>query len=145
MASLMTACRPSAQDLANTLPTEINGQPARVVARGDELSGLIAHDAIGALGKTRQDASIADATADPDIVVVAVAVDGISGADLLAALAKTWPTAGPTEPATIGGKSVLRREGQSDTRVYFYARESVVYVVETADDAIAEQLLQALP
>lgn len=141
----MTACRPSAQALADTLPHQINGEPTRIVAVEDEMSGLVIDDALAALRKSRQDASVAIATADPDVLVLAVAVGGTGGSELLDALETTWPAAGPTESMVIGDKSVTSSEEPSGARVYFYLEGSVVYVVETADVAVAESVLKALP
>lgn len=144
-AFLMTACRPSAQSLADTLPREVDGEPTRITAVQDELSGLVIDDALEALDKGRQDASIAFATADPDVLVLAITVSGIGGTELLDALETTWPAGGPMESATIGDKNVTTSEEPSGARVYFYLDDAVVYVVETAEEAIASSALSALP
>lgn len=141
----MTACQPSAQSLADTLPREIDSEPTRITTVQDELSGLVTDDALKALGRERQDASIAFATADPDLLVLAITVRGIGGTELLHALESTWPNSGPTESATIGDRNVTTSEEPCGARVSFYVSDAVVYVVETADEAIASSVLRALP
>ena len=144
-AILVAGCRPSADDLARTLPTEINGEATRVEAVHNTMSGLVIDDALTALGKSAQDASVAAATAPPDILVVATAVNGVSGPDLLDALQSTWLIAGPVEQATVGGKSVGRSATIAKGQVYFYLHGAIVYVVETADEGLAAAALAALP
>ena len=139
------ACRPSAQELTNSLPTEINGQPVVIQVVDSTLSGLVTDDALAALGKSREDASVVTATIEPDTQLVAIAVDGTSGTALLDALTKTWPSIGSIEPTTVGGKAVSKGEGANGTVVYFYVRDSVVYVIEATGTPAAEQVLAALP
>jgi hypothetical protein len=143
-ALLVVSCHPSATDLAATLPKDVNGRGTQVAIIGDELSGLVIDDAIRALGKSRQDAAIATAIADPDLLIVAVAVNGIGGTSLLSALESHWTIAGPTTSATVGGKAVVLK-GSPGTTAYFYLRDPSVYVVETANDADAAAALASLP
>ncbi len=146
VAVTFVGCRPSGQDLAGTLPTKINGQPTLIkIVDASFLSGFVGDDALKSLGKTRQDASIATATVQSNTLVAAIAVNGTGGVDLLDAMTKTWPATGSTTPATIAGKSLVRRDGPTGGAVYFYVRGSVVYVVETADQPTAESIFQALP
>lgn len=141
----LAGCRPTADDLARTLPTELNGEATRIVAVHDTMSGLVIDDALAALGKDVKDASVAIATAPSDIVVIATAVEGVPGPGLLEALKSTWPAAGPVEKATVGGRSVERGATIAGGSVYFYLHGQVVYVVETGDEDLAAVALGALP
>ena len=141
----LASCRPTADDLARTLPTELNGEATRIVAVHDTMSGLVIDDALTALGEDVSDASLAIATAPSGIVVIATAVQGIPGARLLEALTSTWPVAGPAENVTVAGRSVERSATNGGGSVSFYLHGEVVYVVEAADEERAAVALGALP
>lgn len=141
----LAGCRPTADDLARTLPAQLNGEPTRIVTVHDTMSGLVIDDALTALGKDVNDASVAIATAPPDVVVVATAVEGIPGPRLLEALISTWPLAGPAENVTVAGRSVERSATSGGGSVYFYLHGEVAYVVETSDEELAAAALGTLP
>lgn len=146
VAALLGACssRPTPDTLAQTLPERVGGEVTTITTPpANTLNGLATDDTLAALGKSREDSSIAYAVAPPDLLVVAIAVDGVDGPTLLGALASKWPPGGDAITDTVGGKQVLLLDGASD--VYFYKYGDTAYIVETADLAVAEEVLSQLP
>lgn len=112
----------------------------------DRLIGLFVDDALQALGRTRDDASMAAGTsAQGEVGIFAVAVRGVTGELLHDVIAAHWQAMIPLGQESIGGKTVLVLTGPAPGRAYVYRRGMVVYVVETADAQLAADTLAALP
>jgi hypothetical protein len=115
--------------------------------------------ALGALGRTPQDVSIAvgyNGTKDREIEVQATRVAGISGAQLRDAVLSALSAAAVSRkhpltvaPGTLGGKSVVlityRTPYPLGLRRWLYASGDVLYDIRRAYDAPAEEILRALP
>jgi len=137
---------PSGAELAKTLPTTVGELTFAPRDLTGIMSGTTADDAIIALGKDRDDASIAGGSAtNGEMDIVAVAVKGISGPALAAAVATNWPAMTPDEVVTIGEKSVQVLVGPAPERAYVYRQGVVVYVVSAADERLATAAIEALP
>lgn len=142
---LLMACGPSGTSLAATLPTQLDGRTLTVQVMGDELSGLVTDEAVASLGKTRGDQVMATAIGEPDLLIVAIAVSGVSGEDLRTALISHWTVRGTTTSALINGKAVVTVLNSQRTTAVFYTRADTVYVVQTSSQADITATLAALP
>lgn len=112
----------------------------------DRLIGLVVDETLQALGRSREEASMAaGASPDGDLSIFAVTVRGVAGEHLQSALATHWSGMTPLESRTLGGKTVLVLTGPGPAPAYVYRRGMVVYVIETADEQLAAYSLAALP
>jgi hypothetical protein len=104
------------------------------------------------LGKTVDDLQVAqafDETGVSDLVVLGFRLPGADGAKLREAILDAWLSAKSegvkTTTPTLGGKTVTKVDyGDGRAFEYVYAQGDVVIDVETADEAIATEVLAAL-
>jgi hypothetical protein len=142
---LISACERNSSSLASTLPQSVNGKATTItVIDSNELSGLATDDALAALGKNRSDARIVTAVAAPDVLVIGIAVNGVTGSDLLGAVVSTWPVSGETSQTVVAGRPTLTK-GPPGSPVCFFSRGSAVYVVEASQAADAASAIAAIP
>lgn len=116
------------------------------VSDGTPLGGAPADDILIALHKTRSQAVVRTGTWSHGSIS-ALYVWTVPISTVLATAVADWDAPAVTDrsTATIGGRSVAvlsRRDGIKD---YILASGPVVYVVETADEANAAELIAAIP
>jgi hypothetical protein len=142
--------RPSPADLLAALPRQANETDLDLVQIVDDrfLSGHLVDSVLDALGKSRSDATVVFRTsATSDLSVGAMAVAGISGADLLHAVNQAWNSAAiiSRSEADIQGRRVIRLEARGGDITVAYVRGTVAYLV-TGDSAEAiDTLLARMP
>lgn len=139
---------PTDGQLILTLPATVGDLEftSGAVPRDRFLIGLVVDETLQALGRSREDASMAaGASPDGDLRIFAVAVRGVAGEHLQSALATHWSGMTPLESRTLGGKAVLVLTGPGPAPAYVYRRGIVVYVVEAADEQLTAEALAALP
>jgi hypothetical protein len=130
------------------VPTTVDGGPITYVSVSDNapLSGVPADDILVALHKTRSQAVVEMGTWSHGSIS-ALYVWSVPVSTVLAATVANWdaPAVTSQSTATIGGRSVAvlsRRDGVKD---YILASGPVVYVIETAYEASASELIAAIP
>ncbi|HET7030771.1 MAG TPA: hypothetical protein VFI34_09690 [Candidatus Limnocylindrales bacterium] len=107
---------------------------------------------IRTLGKTLDDLQVArtfDESGTSDISIIAFRLPGADGTKLRAAILETWLSSTAqgvtTKGVTLGGKAVTKIDyGDGSAFEYVYGKDDVVIDIETADEAIATEVLTAL-
>jgi hypothetical protein len=118
----------------------------------DQLSRAITA-ALRAAGRTPDDLGIAqayDETAESDLSVLAVAVEGMAGAKVQAFVLETWLAATgagiTTDTVTLAGSEFTRVDyGDEGPMDYVTTKGNVAFVINTADPALAAEAAAALP
>ena len=126
----------------------MDGVPITYASISDNspLSGVPADDILNALHTTRSQAFVEMGTWNGGSISV-LYVRTVPVSTVLATTMAIWDAAAVTErsTATVAGRSVTvlsRRDGVKD---YILASGPVVYVVETANEANASELIAAIP
>ena len=153
-----TARRGGAQFVA-LLPTKIAGTAlARDSAAGadvlgdDSLARALAA-ALRSLGAKVDDLRVAqayDETDTLDLYLLAFGVTGVSGAKLEPLILRTWLSAGEdgvtTKTATVGGKEITTVDyGDGGSMAYVRTTAEAVVILQTADEALAAEVVANLP
>jgi len=145
----MVACSFGSGILA-ALPTSIDGIAFDSVVVVDEnfQSGHPADDVLAHLGKSRSDAEIVfRERAGGDLSVGGMAVDGVSGPDLLGAVVNNWKSSAVSNRSqtTIENHMVWLLDIRPNTSVAAYERGGVVYLVEASDRSLTDSAIKAMP
>lgn len=146
---LAAQSRPSVEMLRESLPRAVNGIELSLVQVIDDtyMSGHPLDDALAHLSKERGDAS-AVFRGDPvgRLELGAVAVNGVSGATLLDALAQAWYGAASVHasPVNVGNGGWRVRTSRGHTTV-LYRRGDIAYVASSSDDALIDDALREMP
>ncbi len=149
----------AAPELVALLPTKIAGTAlARDSAAGadvlgdDSLSRALAA-ALRSLGAKVDDLRVAqayDETDTLDLYLLAFGVTGVSGAKLEPVILRTWLSAGEdgvtTKTATVGGKEITTVDyGDGGSMAYVRTTAEAVVILQTADEALAAEVVASLP
>ena len=141
------------------LPAKIGGTAlARDSAAGadvlgdDSLSRALAA-ALRSLGAKVDDLRVAqayDETDTLDLYLLAFGVSGVSGAKLEPVILRTWLSAGEdgvtTKTATVGGKEITTVDyGDGGSMAYVRTTAEAVVILQTADEALAAEVVASLP
>lgn len=153
------AASPAAPELEKLLPAKVGSvdllvesQLGSTVLQDDQGSRAILA-ALRAAGKTADDLRFADAY-DPndtsDLTILAVTVNGMDVAKVRQLIMDTWLAAsgaGVTKTdVTLGGKAYTKVDLGDQGRVdYVRTADNVVFVITTADEALAGQAAALLP
>ena len=130
------------------VPSIVGGAPITYVSVSDNapMSGVPADDILSALHTTRSQVVVLMGTWSHG-AISALYVRTVPISTVLATAVANWDAPAVTDrsTATIGGRSVAvltRRDGIKD---YILASGPVVYVIGTADEANASELIAAIP
>lgn len=150
IALMLAACTgedvPTGAQLRDTIPATVGAVTLSPKDLSDIMSGLVVDDAIAALGKGRDDASVAGGSSTAgEVDLIAVAVAGVTGPQLADAIAANWLPMTPAGMVAFGEKTARVLVGPSPLRAYVYQRGPVVYVITTADEGLAAAAIAALP
>jgi hypothetical protein len=140
------APQPSPFDIG--VPTTVGGVPITTVSVSDNepMSGVPADDILRALDTTRSQAAVWMGTwSHGDVWTLYVPT--VPGPTLLATTVANWDGGAVTarSSATVGGRSVAVLTRRDGVKAYVFAYGPVVYVVETAGDADASELIASIP
>ena len=120
---------------------------------GDDPGARAVTAALRTEGYTPSDLLVAyasDESGASDLSITALAVDGMGAKAMRKLALEAWlPSTGSgvtTESATVGGRAVTRVDyGDSGPLDYVLAGDGSVFIVSTADAALAAEALKALP
>ena len=120
---------------------------------GDDPGARAITAALRADGHTPEDLLVAyasDEAGTSDLSITALAVEGMTEKAMRKLALEAWlpsSSAGvTTQPATVGGRDVTRVDyGDGGPIDYVLANDGAVFIVSTADDALAAEALKALP
>ena len=150
----------AAPELVALLPEEIDGVEMTInSATGDALLGTddsqsrAVRAGLAALGKADTDLQVAqayDASLELNMSLLAFRLEGADPVQLTELIQEVWLlSASPgvtTEVQTIGGKEVtVVSYGDDGNTQYVYTFEDAVFLIDSPDPAIAEQIVEALP
>ncbi len=118
----------------------------------DSLSRALAA-ALRSLGAKVDDLRVAqayDETDTLDLYLLAFGVSGVSGAKLEPVILRTWLSAGEdgvtTKTATVGGKEITTVDyGDGGSMAYVRTTAEAVVILQTADAALAAEVVASLP
>lgn len=133
--------------LRGSIPATVGGAPItlRSISDNAPLSGVPADDVLSALHKTRSQAVVLMGTwSNGD--VSALSIPDLPGATVLATTEAKWdaPAVIDRSTATVGGRSVAVLSRRDGVKAYVFAIGSVVYAVDTGNDANASELIAAI-
>jgi len=149
----------AAPELEAALPTKVgdivlavDSATGSMMLGEDQLSRAITA-ALRAAGRVPDDLGVAqayDETAESDLSMLAVAVDGMTGDKVRTFVMETWLSATgagiTTDTVTLGGTEFTRVDyGDDGPMDYVTTRGDVVFVINTADPALAAAAAVALP
>jgi hypothetical protein len=149
----------AAPELEAALPTKVgdvvlavDSATGSMMLGEDQLSRAITA-ALRAAGRVPDDLGVAqayDETAESDLSMLAVAVDGLGGGKVRTFVMETWLSATgagiTTDTVTLGGTEFTRVDyGDDGPMDYVTTRGDVVLVINTADPALAAAAAAALP
>lgn len=149
----------AAPELEAALPTKVgdivlavDSATGSMMLGEDQLSRAITA-ALRAAGRVPDDLGVAqayDETAESDLSMLAVAVDGMTGDKVRTFVMETWLSATgagiTTDTVTLGGTEFTRVDyGDDGPMDYVTTRGDVVFVINTADPALAATAAAALP
>jgi hypothetical protein len=150
---------PAAPDLIAKLPTQVGD--VTLTADSADGSSILGEDqgsrailaALRAAGKEATDMRVAqayDSNSQSDLSILAVTVDGMPIDKTQALVMEAWLTATGTgvtrSTVTLGGKEWTRVDyGDGGTMDYVRSSDPNVFVITTADPALAAQAAAALP
>ena len=150
---------PAAPELEAAIPATIGDVQLQtdsvtgVDVLGDDPGARAITAALRADGHTPADLLVAyasDETGASDLSITALAVDGMGEKALRKLVLEAWlpsTTAGvTTAPATVGGRDVTKVDyGDDGPLDYVLSNDGRVFIVTTADAALAAEALKALP
>jgi hypothetical protein len=149
----------AAPELEAALPTKVgdivlavDSATGSMMLGEDQLSRAITA-ALRAAGRAPDDLGVAqayDETAESDLSMLAVAVDGMTGDKVRTFVMETWLSATgagiTTDTVTLGGTEFTRVDyGDDGPMDYVATRGDVVFAINTADPALAAAAAAALP
>ncbi len=122
-------------------------------AIGDDPSAQALAAALERLGKKPDDLAIAqayDPAAALDLYIYAFRITGVTAAVLAPVVTASWLAPEGSDATfskvTVGGKSVTKIDfPEAGATDYVYQRGEVVFAIESADAALAAEMLKALP
>ncbi len=150
---------PAAPELEAAIPATIGDVALQtdsvtgVDVLGDDPGARAITAALRADGHTPADLLVAyasDETGASDLSITALAVDGMGEKALRKLVLEAWlpsTTAGvTTAPVTVGGRAVTKVDyGDQGPLDYVLSNDGKVFIVSTADAALAAEALKALP
>jgi hypothetical protein len=147
-----------APELEQQLPATWNGVAlTRESVTGDEVLreddwSEVFRTFLGTLDKVPADlhfAQATDSTASLPMTILAFTIEGATGEKMLETVIAAWKAEDPELVSTtleLGGKNVTRGVfSQGDINSYWYEHDGIVFDVETADEALATEILETLP
>lgn len=149
----------AAPELVALLPTEAAGtaltrdSAAGADVLGDDSVSRALAAALRSLGATADDLRVAqayDETDTLDVYLIAFSVAGVSGSKLEPSILSIWLAAGAdgvtTKTATVGGKEITTVDyGDAGSMAYVRTTAEAVVILQTADAALAAEVVAGLP
>ena len=150
---------PAAPELVAAMPTKVGDLTLVVDSAtgstilGEDQGGRAILAALRAAGKDPDALHVAqgyDESGNSDLSILAFSVAGMPVADVQTFVLGSWLSASGAgvkqEPIKLAGDDWIRVDyGDDGTKDYVRATDSIVYIVTTADAALAEQAAAALP
>jgi len=148
-----------APELIALLPAEAGGtaltrdSAAGADVLGDDSVSRALAAALRSLGATVDDLRVAqsyDETGTLDLYLLAFRVSGVSGGALEPVILRTWLSASEdgvtTKTATVGGKEITTVDyGDEGSMAYVHTTAEAVVILQTADAALAAEVVAGLP